>query len=237
MIATAAEFIRKLESCKSPLELKKYERFFPAALRGDDVFIGVRMGEVFSLAKDFIDMPLDEIEKLLESPLHEARVGAVSIMDFQARSKKTSEVRRKELFDLYIRRHDRINTWDLVDRSAIYVVGGYLVGKPRDVLYGLAHSKMMAERRTAIISTAYFMMKLDEIADTFKIAKLLLEDQDDLIHKAVGWMLRVAGDKDRQALLRFLDEHAPAMPRVMLRHATEKLPPDIRSRYLVQKKA
>lgn len=232
MVVTAAQFVGKLEERKSALELKKYERYFPVTQRGDDQFMGVRMGEVFSLAKEFVSMSLDEVDKLLESPVHEVRVGAVSIMDFQARSKKSSEEHRKELFDLYIRRHDRINTWDLVDRSAIYVVGSYLANKPRDILYQLAHSKMMAERRTAIVSTAYFMMKLGETADTFKLAKLLLADKDDLIHKAVGWMLRVAGDKDKEALISFLDEHASAMPRVMLRYATEKLSPEIRSQYV-----
>ena len=113
----------------------------------------IPMGKVFSLAKEFIGMSLDEIEKLLESPVHEGRVGAVSIMDFEVRNKKTSESRRKEFFELYIRRHDLINTWDLVDRSAPYVIGGYLFDKSREILYKLASSKNMAERRTAIVST------------------------------------------------------------------------------------
>ncbi|HLF88634.1 MAG TPA: DNA alkylation repair protein, partial [Anaerolineales bacterium] len=133
---SAAQFIEKLESYRSPEEAEKYKRIF----KGEEV-MGVRMGQVFALAKKFIDMPLEEIEKLLESPIHEARVGAVSVMDYQARRKKTPETRRKELFDLYIRRHDRINNWDLVDRSAIYVVGGYLYDKPREVLYDLARSE------------------------------------------------------------------------------------------------
>ncbi len=119
------------------------------------------MGQVFALAKEFMAMPLDEVEKMLESPIHEMRVGAVSIMDFQARNRKTDEKRRKELFDLYIRRHDRINTWDLVDRSAPYVVGGYLFDKPRRILYKLARSRRMPERRTAIVSTLYFIGKGD----------------------------------------------------------------------------
>lgn len=232
---TADDFISKLEANKSTAELKKYDRYFPPAVRGDDQFVGVRMGQVFALAKAFVDMPLDEVEKLLESPYHEARVGAVSILDFQARDKKTSQARRKELFDLYIRRHDRINTWDLVDRSAIYVVGGYLADKPRDILYKLAKSKQMTERRTAIISTAYFMMKQGETADTFKIAEALLGDKEDLIHKATGWMLRVAGDTDRQGLLDFLDKHAGKMPRTMLRYAIEKLPPEQKKHYMGQK--
>jgi hypothetical protein len=106
-----------------------------------------------------LTVPPDEIESLLESPVHEVRVGAVSIMDWQARSKKTSESRRKELYNLYIRRHDRINRWDLVDRSAPYVVGSYLSDKPRDILDKLASSKDIWERRTAIVSTYYLLGK------------------------------------------------------------------------------
>jgi hypothetical protein len=150
----AQQFIEQLKTHLSAEQLKQYHRYFKFDESDkDDVFIGVRMGQIFALAKEFMGMPLDEVEKLLESPIHEVRVGAVSIMDFQARSKKTTEARRKELFDLYLRRHDRINTWDLVDRSAIWVVGSYLFDKPRKVLYRLAKSKMMAERRTAIVTT------------------------------------------------------------------------------------
>jgi DNA alkylation repair enzyme len=119
-----------------------------------DTFIGVRMGQVFALAKEFIDMPPSEIEKLLESPIHEVRAGGCSIMGKQATSKKTPESRRKELYDLYLRRHDRINNWDLVDLASYKVVGSYLFdfSKPRAVLYKLARSREMWERRTAIVS-------------------------------------------------------------------------------------
>jgi len=176
-----------------------------------DDYKAVSMGKVFALAKECIDMPLGEVEKLLESPIHKVRVGAVSIMDWQARSKKTSLQRRKELFDLYMRRHDRIDTWDLVDRSAIYVVGSYLFDKPRKALYKLARSKEMSERRTSIVSTAYFI-KRGDVEDTFQIAEILLNDKEDLIHKATGWMLRYAGDQDRQKLFSFLDQYAATMP-------------------------
>ena len=220
---TAQDFVRALEAHASPAELKKYERSFPMHRRGDDVFLGVRMGDVFKLAKTSMAMPLDEVERLLENPIHEARVGAVSIMDFQARAKATPARRRKELFDLYIRRHDRINSWDLVDRAALYVVGDYLADKPRDILYELARSPNACERRTAIVSTGRFAMKLGETDDTFRIAKILLDDKDEFVHKATGWMLRVAGDVNRQRLLAFLDEHAARMPAVMLSYAVEKL--------------
>ncbi|SDZ34184.1 DNA alkylation repair protein [Herbiconiux ginsengi] len=140
MELTAAAFLSELDARRSDAELAKYERYFPLAERGDDVFIGVRMGEIFALAKERTALPLDEIEVLLESPVHEARVAAVSVMDFQARARSTTPSRRHELFELYLRRHDRIDTWDLVDRSAIHVLGDYLVDHPRDVLDELARS-------------------------------------------------------------------------------------------------
>ena len=165
---SAEQFVKKLKSYQSPEEAKKYLRYFKTGegqYGEGDVFMGVRMGQVFALAKEFIEMPPGEIEKLLESPIHEVRAGGLSIMDKQARRKKTPESRRKELYELYMRRHDRINNWDLVDVSCIYVVGGYLFDKPHDILYKLARSKSIWERRTAIVSTAYFIREGD-IADT-----------------------------------------------------------------------
>ena len=226
---TATHFIQRLKAHASPEEREKTLRYFKNT--DGDQFIGVRMGQVFSLVKEFIDMRPDEIEKLLESKIHEVRAGGCSIMDKQARRKKTTPERRKELYDLYLRRHDRINNWDLVDVCAIYVVGGYLFDKPRNVLYKLARSKNMWERRTAIVSTAYFIRQRD-LDDTFKISELLLKDDEDLVHKATGWMLRFAGDKDRARLLSFLDQHASTMPRTALRYAIEKLDNKQRQHYL-----
>jgi hypothetical protein len=235
---SAKQFIERLEAHRSPDELKKIQRYFKSGEgqygEGDE-FMGVRMGQVFALAKEFIGLPPDEIEKLLESPIHEVRAGGLSIMDKQARSRKTPESRRKELFDLYLRRMDRINNWDLVDVCAPYVVGGYLFDKPRDVLYKLARSKNMWERRTAIVSTFYFIRQRD-VDDTFKIAEILLGDDQDLIHKATGGWLREAGTKDPRRLLSFLDQHAATMPRTALRYAIEHLDKEQRSHYLRLKK-
>jgi 3-methyladenine DNA glycosylase AlkD len=230
---SAEQFVEKLQSYSST-DQRQEDQPTPNSEESDK-FIGVRMGQVFALAKEFIEMPLGEIEKLLESPHHKARVGAVSIMDFQARSKKTSVEGRKALFELYIRRHDRINTWDLVDRSAIYVVGGYLFDKPRDILYKLVHSKDIWERRTAMVSTGYFIRQRD-VDDTFKIAEILLNDKEDLIHKATGWMLRAAGDVDRQKLIDFLEKYAAKMPRTALRYAIEHFEQEQRDYYLGMKK-
>jgi 3-methyladenine DNA glycosylase AlkD len=235
----ANQFTKKLKARSSRAELEKIQRYFKSG-EGEyaegDQFIGVRMGDVFKLAKEFVDLPLSEVEKLLESPIHEDRVGAVSIMDFQARNKKTSAERRKELFDLYLRRHDRINNWDLVDRSAPYVIGGYLADKPRNVLYKLARSKNIWERRTAIVSTYYFVRQ-GEVDDTFKIAELLVKDKHDLIHKAAGGFLREAGKKNLSRLEAFLDKHAATMPRTMLRYAIEHFDQKKREHYLGRAKS
>lgn len=224
----ANDFLKRLKALRSAAVARSHAHL---AADKDDTILGVRMGQVFALAKEFMSMELDEVEAMLESSIHEMRVGAVSIMDFQARSKKTPDARRKELFDLYIRRHDRINTWDLVDRSAPWVVGSYLFDKPRKILYKLAKSKKMAERRTAIVSTVFFIGKGD-VDDAFKLAEILLYDKEDLIRKANGWALRFAGDKDRKRLLKFLDKFAAAMPRVTLRFATEKFEKKQREYYL-----
>ena len=193
------------------------------------------MGQVFQLAKEFIEMPPPEIEKLLASPLHEVRAGAVSIMNQQGRNKKTPETRRKELYDLYLKRHDCINNWDLVDLGAAYVVGAYLSDKSRAPLYKLARSKNMWERRTAMYSTYYFLRQ-GQLDDTYKIAEILLDDPEDLMHKAVGGWLRAAGGVDRPRLLRFLDQHAATMPRTMLRYAVEHLDKKQREHYMGLKK-
>jgi hypothetical protein len=237
--SNAAQFVERLYALRSPAELEKILRYFKTGegqYGKGDKFIGVRMGEVFALAKEFADLSPAEIEKLLEDPVHEVRAGAVSIMDFQARNKKTPAERRKELYDLYLKRHDRINNWDLVDRSAPYVVGGYLFDKPRTVLYKLARSKNIWERRTAIVSTYYFIRQGD-VDDTFRIAELLLNDPEDLIHKAAGGWIRAAGGKAKTQLLQFLDVHAATMPRTMLRYAIEHLDKKQKEYYMGLKKS
>jgi 3-methyladenine DNA glycosylase AlkD len=230
---TAKRFIERLTEHQSDEERKKIQRYFKTGngeYSENDQFIGVRMGQVFALAKEFVAMPATEIELLMDSPVHEARAGAMSVMDKCARGKRTSEQRRKELFDLYTRRIDRVNNWDLVDLAAPYVVGGFLFDKPRDVLYELARSENVWERRTAIVATSYFIRQHD-LDDAYRIAEILINDDHGLIHKAVGEWLREAGKKDRERLLAFLDEHAARMPRTMLRYAIEHLDKDLKEHY------
>jgi len=152
-------------------------------------------------------------------------------MGQRSKRKKTTDAERKQLFDLYMRRHDRVNNWDLVDLGALYVVGIYLLDHPRDVLYKLARSKNIWERRTAIVSTGQ-LIKRGETDDTFKIAEMLLKDKEDLIHKGTGWMLRAAGDVDRKKLISFLDKHAATMPRTCLRYALEHFDKKQRAHYM-----
>ncbi len=238
-VLTADKFIERLEALRSSDELEKIQRYFKTG-EGEygegDTFIGVRMGQVFALATEFMDMEPVDIETLLESQIHEARAGAVKIMARQAVHKKTSEARRRELFELYLRRHDRINNWDLVDLGAWDVVGRYLIDKPRDILYELARSTSVWERRTAIYSTVAFIRR-GEVDDSFLIAEILLDDEHDLIHKATGGTLRFAGDIDRFRLLRLLDDHAATMPRTALRYAIEHLDAPQRARYLGMRNA
>lgn len=228
------DLVLALKALANPADKPEVARFFHAdATTGKPStrVLGVRFGRIFATAKQFADMPLAEIDRLLDSPYYEVRMAAVSIMDFQARAKRIGPDARKALFDLYLRRHDRIDNWDLVDRAAPHVVGGYLADRPRDVLDRLARSSNPWERRTAIVST-YFFIRRGEVDDTFRIAALLAADRHELVQKAVGSWLREAGKKDHKRLLTFLDRHAPSLPRVTLRYAVEKLPARLRARYI-----
>ncbi len=190
----------------------------------------VPMGRIFALAKNYAGMSTVEIESLLSNPLHEARVAAVSIMDHEARSQKTTDERREDLYELYLRCHHLIDTWDLVDRAAPYVIGGYLWDKSRQPLYELARSSQPMERRTAIVATYYFIRHGD-LHDTFGLAAILAEDGDSLVQKAVGGWIREAGKRDPARLTAFLDEHAARMPRIMLSYAVEKLSQEQKAHY------
>lgn len=237
----AKEFIADLKkySDKRPREdIEFMKRFFktgPGQYGEGDEPMGVRVPEIRVVCKKYADLTLTEVEELLESPLHEVREGALIVMANQAIKAKNDLAAKKALFDLYLRRTDRINNWDLVDCSCRDVVGGYLLNRPRDALYKLAKSDNLWERRIAMVSTWEFIRKND-LADTFKIAEMLLGDKQDLIHKAVGWMLREAGKRDRAQLLAFLDKHAATMPRTALRYAIEHLDPKKRAMYMGSKR-
>ena len=230
---TAQHYIAKLKALREEKELSKLEKFFKGE-DGQTKAFGVRFGNVFKTAKEFTQMPLEEINKLLDSDYYEIRMGAVSIMDYQAKNKKTSPERKKELFELYLNRHDRLNNWDFVDRGAYNIIGEYLMDKPRDILYQLAKSKTIWERRTAIVAT-YAFIKKGQLEDTFQIAEILINDKEELINKAVGSWLREAGKKDKSRLKAFLDIHTSTMPRGTLRIAIEKLDKEEKTYYMTRK--
>lgn len=190
--------------------------------------------EIFALAKECQSMPVDEVVNLLKESNVDYRLAAVSILDWKARSRKTSHSEREAIYHAYIDNHKWIDDWGMVDRAAPYVVGGYLYDKDRDPLYKLAKSKAPMERRTAIVSTYYFIRKND-IEDTFSIAEILVSDKDEYVQKAVGSWIREAGKRDEARLKAFLDEHAGSMPRVALRYAIEKLDRQTKDFYLAKK--
>ncbi len=190
--------------------------------------------EIFALAKECQAMPVSEVVNLLKDSIVDHRLGAVSILDWKARNKKTSVNEKEEIYHAYMDNHKWIDDWGMVDRAAPYVVGGYLYNKDRDPLYKLAKSEAPMERRTAIVSTYYFIRKND-IDDTFSIAEILVSDKDKYVQKAVGSWIREAGKRDEARLKAFLDEHAGDMPRVTLRYAIEKLDRQTKDYYLAMK--
>lgn len=224
--------LRAIGKGRPPEDITIIGHFFKTYKGGygeGDQFLGVKVPPTRLVCKKYAEMPLAEIEKALDSPWHEVRLAAVIIMANQ--TKKGGEALKKALYDLYLRRTDRINNWDIVDTSCPFVVGNYLLDKPRNILYTLARSKQLWERRIAIVSTWAFI-RAGQLEDTFKIAELLLADTHDLIHKAVGWMLREAGKRDRPALVAFLNTHHKQMPRTALRYAIEHFDEPTRKKYL-----
>jgi 3-methyladenine DNA glycosylase AlkD len=220
----AADAVRALRALENPEQAKFALRFFrtgPGQYGEGDKFLGLRVPQIRRIARLFRTLPLREIEKLLASPWHEARLLAVVIMNDQFQ--RGDDGQRRTIYRSYLAHTDRINNWDLVDVSAPNIVGAYLYDRDRAVLTKLARSKLVWDRRVAMLATFYFIRQGHEVAETFRIAKMLLHDKHDLIHKATGWMLREAGKVDEPALIAFLNEHEAIMPRTMWRYARERL--------------
>jgi 3-methyladenine DNA glycosylase AlkD len=220
---------KELRASADPERARNSARFFKTA-KGQygqgDRFIGLTVPTMRRIAHRYIHLPLTDVAKLLASPIHEHRFAALEILVAQYERDKS-----KAIFDFYLKHTKFVNNWDLVDTSAPYIVGQHLLTRPRGILYRLAKFRSLWERRIAIVSTFAFI-KAGEIEDTFAIAKLLLADDHDLIHKAVGWMLREAGKQSAPALLRFLRENYSALPRTTLRYAIERFPAAERKRLL-----
>jgi 3-methyladenine DNA glycosylase AlkD len=196
-----------------------------------DLFMGITVPNIRKIAQQFKDLPLSDIKTLLYSKFNEERLLALIIL--AAQYEKASEEEKEKLYTFYIKHISQVNNWNLVDASAHLIVGSHLYEKDKDLLTKLANSKNLWEKRIAMVATLYFIRK-SSLEWTFKIARTLLNDSHDLIHKASGWMLREAGKKNEADLIEFLDQYAAQMPRTMLRYAIEKLPESKRKHYLSQ---
>jgi 3-methyladenine DNA glycosylase AlkD len=232
MTQSLEDIQKKLKNLGNKEKAKIHQRFFktgPGEYGEGDVFIGVTVPELRKLTKEFKVLPFKEIKHLLRSPIHEERL--LSLFLLIHRYSKGDEPEKKRIYELYLKNTKSINNWDLVDSSAGHIVGAFLFGKNKKPLYDLVKSENLWERRISIISSFYFI-KHNQFADTLKIAKILLPDKEDLIHKAVGWMLREIGKRDMSVEENFLKNHYKKMPRTMLRYAIDKFPESKRQQYL-----
>lgn len=220
-----AEFIfNELFSVANPEKAQFLQRFFKTG-KGQyaegDVFLGLVVPLSRSIAKANKQTPLSELQLLLDSPYHEARL--VALLIIVERFKKASADERTELFGFYLSNAARINNWDLVDVTCPHIVGAYLLDKDRTVLYEMARSPLLWEQRIAIVSTIAFIRNR-QYDDTLALSEMLLSHKHDLMHKAVGWMLREVGKRDKETLVNFLERNAVRMPRTALRYAIEHFP-------------
>ena len=224
-----------LRSHADPGVARVLQRFFktgPGEYGAGDVFLGVKVPPVRALAKRCRELPLPGVLELLQSPFHEERLLALLVLVQQYA--KGDDALRRQVYGAYLAHTRFINNWDLVDASAHLIVGPHLAGRRTTApLVALARSASVWERRIAVIATFHFTRR-GEFAPTLRLARLLLTDRHDLIHKAVGWMLREVGKRDGDALRGFLDEHYAPMPRTMLRYAIERLAPAERRRYMAR---
>jgi 3-methyladenine DNA glycosylase AlkD len=226
---TALARLKPLSDPDTARVMQGFMKTGPGQYGEGDVFIGIRAAPLRQLARDFEKMPLDEVEQLLASEIHEAR--SLALLVLVRAFGRADQARRRVLHALYLRNTALVNSWDLVDVSAGHLVGAYLADGKRGLLDRLARSKSLWERRIAIVATYHFIKQKD-FADTLRIAELLRDDREDLIHKAVGWMLREVGKRDQSVLEAFLAEHYARMPRTMLRYAIERFTPQRRRQYL-----
>lgn len=235
-VVTAKDFVAAIAKYENKERAAFAKHFFKVG--GDtDEFLGATVPKTRLVCKEFKDLPLGEIQKLLDSRVHDHRLAAVILLVNQY--KKADEEKRDEIFKLYLKnvRARRVNNWDIVDSSAPYIIGPHEENTDRKLLFVLARSKDIWERRVGILS-AFYYVKQGDPTTTLKLAEVLLHDPQDLIHKAVGWQLREVGKHGRRdRLIEFLDKHAATMPRTALRYAIEHLSPAQRAHYLQLKQS
>jgi len=230
--------VRKaLKFLANPVKAEFLKRFFktaPGQYGHGDIFLGITVPEQREVAKEFIKLPLTEVMNLLDSKIHEERLTALLILTSQY--KKAKDPEKEKIVKAYLKNVKFINNWDLVDSSAPKILGEWLMDKDRSILYKLARSKNIWERRIAILSTFAFIYN-GEYKDTFAIAEILLKDEEDLMHKAIGWMLREVGKRVSIDKLRsFLKQHATTLPRTALRYAIEHMDPEERKKWMEKRK-
>lgn len=212
--------------------LKKYMRAYPGGYGEGDLFIGVNVPTQRKVAKKYFKaVSLEEVDELLKEKVHEYRLTALFILVNQFNEAK-NDVEKKAIVELYLNNYEHINNWDLVDSSAEHILGAYLFDKVnKGILYEFAESNHLWKQRIAIIAT-FFFIKRNQFDYTFEIAEILLHHNHDLIHKAVGWMLREIGNRDISLEVHFLQQHYKEMPRTMLRYAIEKFEPESRQKFM-----
>ena len=222
----------ELEKLSDPKRAENLQRYFKTG-KGEygegDIFMGIQIGNLRKKAKKYSGLNLNQIQKSLSSKIHEYRM--VSLLILVSKYKKANENEKKNIFDFYLKNTKNINNWDLIDLSAPKIVGDYLLNKDKSILYKLTKSKNIWERRIAILATFTFIRN-NKLEDTLRISEILLNDKHDLIHKAVGWMLRELGKRDQSVEEEFLKKHYKKMPRTMLRYAIEKFPENKRKFYI-----
>jgi 3-methyladenine DNA glycosylase AlkD len=224
---------KEFSKLANPNKARILEKFFKTQ-KGEyaegDKFLGVIVPEQRKLVKKYSSLlSLEEIQELLNTKIHEYRLTALLILVKQYQ--KADEKIKKQIFDFYLKNTRNINNWDLVDLSSRDIIGNYLLDKDKSLLYQVANSRDLWEKRIAIISTFEFIRK-NQFDDTINISEILLKDKHDLIHKAVGWMLREVGKRNQEILESFLKKHHKTMPRTMLRYAIEKFPENKRKAFL-----
>lgn len=226
----AADVVLALEAAQDDAELAKVRK----RLAPDEPAFGVRMGTLFAVAKAHQDLSLGEVEQLLSHEPYEPRMAAFCILDYQARQKDLDDAGRQALFDCYLGHHDRITTWDMVDRAAPRVVGAVLLGGPYDLLHELADSGEALRRRTAITAPLLFVASGSDadVAEGCRLAIRLGADPDPLVHLAAGTFLKHAGGRDPDAVAALLDQHGDTMVRPAVRAAVSKLDPEAKERIL-----
>ncbi|MBI3070166.1 MAG: DNA alkylation repair protein [Candidatus Levybacteria bacterium] len=223
---------KELQKLKNPKKAEILSRFFKTG-KGEygqgDIFLGVTVPKQRQVAKKYIDLNLEDLQKLLSSKIHEHRLTALLIL--VDKYKKADKALKKRIFNFYLKNTKNINNWDLVDLSAPNIVGDFLLDKDKLILYKLVKSKNLWEKRIAILAT-YVFIKNNQFNDALEISQILLKDNHDLIHKAVGWMLREIGKRNQAIEEQFLKKHHQNMPRTMLRYAIERFSEEKRRFYL-----